>query len=148
VKSLNRILSTDDDRTTILIRFIVGYVFIMEGIQKFVYSDKLGVGRFIKIGIPFPEITAPFVGVCEIVFGSFILLGFLTRLSAIPQIIIMLTALATTKVTVLVEKGLLTFSHDSRNDLLMLFGLIFILIKGAGAFSVDKKIIQNSQRLS
>lgn len=141
MKSLNKILKTDNDKATILIRFIVGYVFIMEGIQKFVYSDKLGVGRFVKIGIPYPEIMGPFVGVCEIVFGTFILVGFLTRLATIPQIIIMLTALATTKLSLLMEKGLLTFSHDSRNDLLMLFGLIFILMKGAGAFSVDQKII-------
>lgn len=140
MKSLNRILKTDNDKAVILIRFIVGYVFIMEGIQKFVYSDKLGVGRFIKIGIPAPEILAPFVGVCEIVFGTFILVGFLTRLATIPQIIIMLTALATTKLTVLMERGVLTFSHDSRNDLLMLFGLLFILIKGAGAFSVDQSL--------
>ncbi|MFA5583181.1 MAG: DoxX family protein [Bacteriovoracaceae bacterium] len=138
---LNKILKTDDDKATILIRFIVGYVFIMEGIQKFVYSDKLGVGRFTKIGIPQPEILAPFVGVCEIVFGFFILIGFLTRLATIPQMIIMLTALATTKISILMEKGILTFSHDSRNDLLMLFGLLFLLCKGAGANSVDQKLI-------
>ena len=74
MKSWNDVLSTDRDRATILIRFIVGYVFIMEGIQKFVYSDKLGVGRFIKIGIPYPDFFAPFVGGCEIIFGSFILI--------------------------------------------------------------------------
>lgn len=146
MKFLNKILCSDNDKTTILIRFIVGYVFIMEGIQKFVYSDSLGVGRFIKIGIPYPEIMAPFVGVCEIVFGSFILVGFLTRLATIPQIIIMITALTTTKLSILMEKGLLTFSHDSRNDLLMLFGLTFILIKGAGAFSIDQRITNKSKR--
>ena len=138
---LKRILNTDDDKSTILIRFIVGYIFIMEGIQKFVYSDSLGVGRFIKIGIPYPEIMAPFVGICEIVFGTFILIGFLTRLSAIPQIVIILTALFSTKLHILLDKGLLTFSHDSRNDLLILFGLLFLLMKGAGAFSIDRKII-------
>lgn len=146
MKSLNKIFQTDNDRSTIIIRFIVGYVFIMEGIQKFVYSESLGIGRFEKIGIPFPEIMAPFVGTCEIVFGSFILIGFFTRFATIPQIIIMLTALGTTKISILLEKGLLTFSHDSRNDLLMLFGLIFILIKGAGAFSVDQIIINKSKR--
>jgi uncharacterized membrane protein YphA (DoxX/SURF4 family) len=138
---LKRILNTDDDKSTILIRFIVGYIFIMEGIQKFVYSDSLGVGRFIKIGIPYPEIMAPFVGICEIVFGTFILIGFLTRLSAIPQIVIILTALFSTKLHILLDKGLLMFSHDSRNDLLILFGLLFLLMKGAGAFSIDRKII-------
>lgn len=142
MKFLNSLMKTDSDRATILIRFIVGYIFITEGIQKFVYSDSLGVGRFIKIGIPYPEIMAPFVGGCEIIFGSFIFVGFLTRLATLPQIIIMLTALATTKLAVLSEKGLLTFSHESRNDLLILFGLIFILIKGAGSLSVDYKLIK------
>ncbi len=138
---LNHFLKTDSDRATILIRFIVGYVFIMEGIQKFVYSDTLGVGRFIKIGIPYAEIMAPLVGVFEIVFGFFILVGFVTRIAAIPQMIIMLTALATTKLSLISEKGFLMFSHDARNDLLMLFGLVFLLIKGSGAISIDQKFL-------
>lgn len=138
VKYLKDVLKTDKDNTVILIRFIVGYIFVMEGIQKFMHSETLGVGRFIKIGIPFPELMAPFVGSCEIIFGICILLGLFVRLAAIPTIIIMLTAIATTKLSVLSEKGLLTFSHDSRNDLLMLFGLIFLFIKGAGSWSLDQ----------
>lgn len=148
MKFLDSLIKTDTDRATILIRFIVGYVFIMEGIQKFVYSDSLGVGRFIKIGIPYAEIMAPFVGICEIIFGSFILIGFIVKIASIPQIIIMLTALATTKISVLTEKGLLTFSHEARNDLLMLFGLIFLLIKGAGANSIDKNFLDKKRKLS
>jgi putative oxidoreductase len=143
VKFLNNILKTDNDKATILIRLIIGYIFIMEGIQKFVYSEYLGVGRFIKIGIPYPEVMAPIVGGCEIFFGSFILFGFLVRVSAIPQIIIILTALASTKLSILIDKGLLTFSHEARNDLLMLFGLLFLLIKGAGSFSIDKRLLKN-----
>jgi putative oxidoreductase len=142
MKFFNYAVKTDTDKATILIRFIVGYIFIMEGIQKFVYSETLGVGRFIKIGIPYAEIMAPLVGTFEIIFGFFILVGFVTRLAAIPQIIIMLTALATTKLSLISEKGLLTFSHDARNDLLMLFGLIFLLIKGSGATSIDQKIMK------
>ncbi|MFN8370685.1 MAG: DoxX family protein [Bacteriovoracaceae bacterium] len=134
-----KLKKTDGDFATFLIRFIVGYVFITEGIQKFIYSDSLGVGRFIKIGIPHPEVMAPLVGSCEIVFGFFILIGFLVRLVTIPQIIIMLTALATTKVPIYQEKGFFTFSHEARTDLLMLFSLIFLLIKGAGAISLDRK---------
>lgn len=141
MKLLNRLRKTDCDKATILIRCIVGYVFVTEGIQKFVYSDSLGVGRFMKIGIPYPEVMAPFVGSCEILFGSFIILGFLIRVAAIPQIIMMLTALATTKLPVLAEKGLLTFSHEARTDLLMLIGLVFLLIKGSGAFSIDRRVV-------
>ena len=59
-------------------------VFFPEGIQKLVYPSILGAGRFANIGIPFPEITGPFVGVVEIVCGALIIFGFLTRLAAIP----------------------------------------------------------------
>lgn len=141
MKFLIRLIKTDSDKATILIRFIVGYIFILEGIQKFVYSESLGVGRFIKIGISYAEVMAPTVGVCEIVFGLFILIGFITRIAAIPQLIIMLIALATTKLSLISEKGFLTFSHDARNDLLMLFSLIFLLIKGSGAISIDRKLV-------
>jgi uncharacterized membrane protein YphA (DoxX/SURF4 family) len=144
MKLLNRLLQTDCDKATILIRGIVGYVFVTEGIQKFVYSESLGVGRFLKIGIPNAEVMAPFVGNCEILFGFFIIIGFVMRLATIPQIIIMLTALVTTKLPILSEKGLLTFSHEARTDLLMLFGLLFLLVKGSGAFSLDDRIIERT----
>lgn len=140
-----RFFQTDADPATVIIRSIVGYIFVAEGLQKFLYSETLGVGRFLKIGIRYAELAAPFVGVCEIVFGSMILIGFLTRLSVLPQIVIMLVALATTKLSLLGSKGLLPFTHEARNDLLMLFGLIFLLKKGAGAYSVDLWLLQNKR---
>lgn len=142
MKSLNKFLKTDSDRATILIRLIVGYIFVMEGIQKFVYSESLGVGRFIKIGIPFPEILAPVVGSFEIILGICFLIGLLTRLIAIPSLVIMIVAITSTKYSVLMNKGLLTFSHEARNDLLMIFCFLFLLIKGAGAMSLDHKIME------
>ena len=140
MKSWNNLLISDNDKATILIRIVVGYIFIMEGTQKFVFTDSLGVGRFTKIGIPFPEFFAPFVGVTEIVCGMLFILGCIVRFSALPAIIIMTTALSTTKISILFEKGILTFSHEARNDLLMLFGCIFLLVKGGGAFSLDRMI--------
>lgn len=68
----------------LLIRLVVGAVFLSEGIQKFLFPGELGVGRFIKIGIPMPEFFAPFVGVFETACGFLILLGLATRLAAIP----------------------------------------------------------------
>lgn len=142
---IDQILSTDNDKTTLIIRLVVGYIFIMEGIQKFVYSDSLGAGRFIKIGIPYPEIMAPFVGFTEIVCGSLFIIGFLIRFAAIPSLIIMITALATTKLSLIYEKGILTFSHDARNDLLMFSGCLFLLIKGSGAFGLDQLFKKGDQ---
>src|SRR5713101_4907192 len=74
-------------RAIMLIRVMVGWVFLSEGIQKFLFPDSLGVGRFLKIGIPSPQVMAPFVGVVEIVCGTLLLMGFLTRLATVPLLI-------------------------------------------------------------
>jgi uncharacterized membrane protein YphA (DoxX/SURF4 family) len=81
---LRESLASRAPRATILIRLLVGAVFLSEGIQKFLFPDELGVGRFIKIGMPAPELLAPFVGIIEIGGGVCLLLGFATRLAAIP----------------------------------------------------------------
>src|SRR5439155_17542328 len=85
-----KFLASHAPAVVILIRLMLGGVFLSEGLQKFVYPDALGVGRFSTIGIPAPEVMAPFVGVCEIGCGILFLLGLLTRLAAIPMIIDML----------------------------------------------------------
>src|SRR5436853_6477512 len=111
-----RIFTTNAPAAVILIRLIVGGVFLSEGIQKFFYPDDLGVGRFAKIGIPAPEVMAPFVGVCEIVCGVFFVLGLLTRFAAITMIINMLVAIATTKVPILLKSGFWSMAHEARTD--------------------------------
>ncbi|MGZ3743890.1 MAG: DoxX family protein [Pseudobdellovibrionaceae bacterium] len=122
----------------LLIRLLVGGVFLSEGIQKFLYPDSLGVGRFIKIGIPSPEIMAPFVGIVEIVFGSLLIFGILTRISAIPLLINISTAIITTKVPLFFNKGLWATLHEARVDYCMFLGLIFLIISGGGGLSVDR----------
>lgn len=126
-------------RAVILIRILVGWVFISEGIQKFLFPDTLGVGRFAKIGIPLPQMAAPAVGFVEIIFGALIVIGLFTRLSTIPLLAIIGTAIATTKVPELFRpgQGVWFMLHDARADFSMLLGLLFLLIVGAGAFSVD-----------
>src|ERR1035437_4252020 len=100
--SLGRgILGVQAPAATILVRLVVGGIFLSEGVQKFLFPDALGVGRFTKIGIPWPEFTAPFVGVVEIVCGSLLILGLLTRLAAIPLIIDISVAILSTKVPML-----------------------------------------------
>lgn len=137
-----RIIQTDAAKTTIIIRLMVGAVFLSEGIQKFLFADKLGSGRFAKIGIPNPEFFGPFVGAFEIACGILILLGMTTRLAAIPLITIMLVAIATTKAAVLADDGFWEMLHGSRTDWAMLLGGIFLLIKGGGRWSVDYRIMQ------
>jgi putative oxidoreductase len=152
------LIRTDDSKTTILIRFLVGVVFLSEGIQKFIYPALRGAGRFESIGIPFPEFTGYMVGGLEVICGLLVLAGFLTRFAVVPLIAIMLTALFTTKLPILLgtefwgfslrelqHYGFLSMLHESRNDLAMLIGSIFLWIKGGGYWSVDFKNQKNDR---
>lgn len=127
-----KIFRTDNSKTTILIRLMTGAVFLSEGIQKFLFSESLGSGRFAKIGLPTPEFLGNFVGAFEIICGVLVLLGLFVRTASIPLIIIMLSAIATTKTEILIDKGFWKMLHESRTDWAMLLGSIFLLIKGAG----------------
>lgn len=123
--------------SVILIRVMVGAVFLSEGIQKFLFPGELGAGRFTRIGIPYPEVVGPFVGSVEVVCGMLVLLGLLTRLAAVPLIGIMLVAISTTKLPMLAAKGFWSMAHESRTDLSMLLGAMFLLLAGAGRYSLD-----------
>jgi putative oxidoreductase len=152
-----RIISTNAPASAILIRLMVGAVFLTEGIQKFLFPGEVGAGRFAKIGIPNPEVLAPFVGVVEIVGGTLLLLGLLTRLAAIPLIINMLVAILSTKIPILLGHGFWGFTlrsvpyggfwgmaHEARTDFSMLLGSIFLLIVGAGSVSLDRYLLRKS----
>jgi putative oxidoreductase len=118
----------------LLVRILVGWVFLSEGIQKFLFSQARGAGRFVKIGIPFPQYTAPFVGVVEIVFGVLLIVGLFTSLAAIPLLIDIVVAIATTKIPMLLKQGFWSAMHEARTDFCMLLGLIAIMLFGAGRF--------------
>ncbi len=140
-----KILRTSDRATVLLIRLMVGAVFLSEGIQKFLFADELGAGRFAKIGLPAPEFFGPFVGTFEIISGTLILLGLFTRLAAIPTLIIMLVAIFTTKGTVLANEGFWPMMHGSRTDWAMLLGSIYLIIEGGGRWSLDRKWMRDGQ---
>jgi uncharacterized membrane protein YphA (DoxX/SURF4 family) len=122
----------------ILIRLLVGWVFVSEGIQKFLFPAQFGVGRFEKIGIPASHIMAPFVGAVEIIFGSLVILGLFTRLATMPLLCVIGTAIATTKIPMLHTSGIWAMLHEARTDFSMLLGLMFLLIVGGGSFALDK----------
>jgi uncharacterized membrane protein YphA (DoxX/SURF4 family) len=151
--TLRRIVHSNAPTAVILIRLAVGAVFLSEGIQKFLYPADLAAGRFAKIGIPAPQIMGPFVGVVEIACGALIILGLLTRLAALALIIDMLVAILSTKIPILLGHGFWRFSvaklpsygfwamaHEGRTDLAMLLSAIFLLMVGAGAWSLDQRL--------
>jgi uncharacterized membrane protein YphA (DoxX/SURF4 family) len=151
--TLRKIMQTDAAAAVILIRIVVGGIFLSEGIQKFLYPADLAAGRFTKIGIPAPDLMGPFVGGVELVCGLLIIVGLVTRLAAIPLIIDMLVAITSTKIPILLGHGFWRFSlpklasygfwsmlHEARTDFAMLLGSIFLLIVGAGAWSIDARL--------
>ena len=126
-------------KAILLIRILVGWVFMSEGIQKFLFPVQLGVGRFEKIGIPSPHFMAPFGGVVEIVCGTLLLIGLFTRLAGIPLLGVILVAIATTKIPMIAKSGIWAMLHEARTDFSMLLGLAFLLITGAGTLSWDAR---------
>jgi putative oxidoreductase len=152
------LLYTDAPAWSILVRLLVGLVvFLPEGIQKLIFPDILGAGRFARIGIPFPDVMGPFVGVVETVCGALIIVGSFTRLAVIPLIIIMIVALISTKLPILLGRdvwifhlaqdirrtGFWSMMHEARADLTMLLGCIYLLIVGAGRWSLDAALSRN-----
>ena len=125
-------------RAIIVIRILVGWVFVSEGIQKFLFPVALGWGRFAKIGLPDPHVLAPVVGIVEIVCGALVILGLWTRIAAIPLLIVIGTAIATTKIPILHHQGVWAMLHEARADFSMALGLIFLLIVGAGSWAMDR----------
>ena len=147
---LDRLTITHAHAATVLIRLMVGAVFFFEGVQKFLFPDALGAGRFAKIGLPAPEIMGPFVGGVETVCGALLLLGLATRLAAIPLLINISVAILSTKIPILLAHGfwgftlaklprygVLSTAHEARTDFSMWLGLVFLLIVGGGAWSLD-----------
>ena len=142
--------SASDVGSVIFIRLAVGLIFFTQGILKYIDSH-MGVLRFTKIGFPYPNFTAHFVGTFEILCGVLILLGLFTRLASVPLLIIILTAIATTKIPELwrFAQGFWFMVSDARTDFAMTMSLLFLISVGPGAWSLDVSFgAENSGRNS
>jgi putative oxidoreductase len=143
-------LSPGSSAWAIFVRLSLAGVFIFEGLQKLTQPDILGAGRFAKIGIPAPEFFGPLVGGLELVCGLLFLVGFASRLAAVPIIVIMIVAIVSTKIPILLghewagfslreidQYGFLSFTHETRTDWAMLMGALYMLFAGSGRWSID-----------
>ncbi len=155
---MSRLLRTSTPRAVILIRLLVGAVFLTEGIQKFLFPGELGVGRFAKIGIPWPDVSAPFVGAAETICGALLIVGLLTRAAAAVLLIDISVAIISTKVPILLGHGFGPFSlpklprygfwsmaHEARVDFSMWLGSLFLVITGGGRLSLDVLLARRSR---
>src|SRR5580693_714208 len=135
-------------RSTVIMRVMVGGVFLSEGILKFVYTNQ-GVGRFTKLGIPLPDLSATFVGSLEIVGGILLMAGLFTRAIAIPFIVEMLVAMLTTKIALYLgtsplplppappKIGMWAVLHEIRSEYAQIMTAAFLLLAGPGPWSLD-----------
>jgi len=140
--------SPEGPASTLLLRLMAGGVFLWEGILKFVYVNQ-GVGRFTKLGMPFPHLTANFVGYLEIIGGLLLLSGLMTRLIAIPFIIEMIVAILSTKISLYLgtsplplppsppQFGMWAVLHEIRSEYAQLLTTAFLLVNGPGRWSLD-----------
>lgn len=150
---VRRLIRSQAPAATLLIRAMVGTVFLSEGLQKFLDPGARGAGRFLKIGIPFPDVMGPFVGGVEIFCGVLVLAGLMTRLAAVPLIVNMLVAIVSTKIPILLGHGFSAFSlkplssygffsmaHEARTDFCILLGSLFLLTVGSGPWALDRHL--------
>lgn len=160
---MNKILAwlihppVDGRRSILLLRLMAGGVFFWEGILKFVYTNQ-GVGRFTKLGIPFPHSTATFIGGLEIVGGLMLMTGFLTRLISVPFVIEMVVAILSTKISLYLgtsplplppappKVGIWAVLHEIRADYAQIVTSAFLLINGPGAWSLDALLARQHKR--
>jgi putative oxidoreductase len=141
MSNLFQFLSGQERRGTasiLFIRLAVGLIFFTQGILKFT-DPNMGVNRFTRIGFSNPAFTAHFVGAFEIACGFLVLIGLLTRLAAVPLLIVICTAIATTKIPELSRpgQGFWFMVSDARADFAMLMSLLFLLAAGGGTWALD-----------
>ena len=146
----------DGSKSTLILRLMAGGVFFWEGLLKFVYANQ-GVGRFTKLGIPFPHFTATFIGGLEIFGGLLLLTGLTTRLIAIPFVAEMIVAILSTKISMYLgtsplplppvppQVGLWAVLHEVRSEYAQMLTALFLLVNGSGEWSLDA-VLQRRRR--
>ena len=113
----------------VFISGIVGLIFLSEGIQKFLFPETLGAGRFARAGVPYASITVIVVAISEIIFGLLLALRVRIKLAVIPLLVVITGAIFYTKYPAFKRLGFWQSAHEARTDLLMLFSLLFLAVK-------------------
>lgn len=124
----------------ILVRVIVGIVFLFEGTIKFLFPGEYGIGFFAALGLPFAQYVAPTMGGIELAAGAAVLLNFYAGEAAV-LLLFDLAAGALTKLPVLFghplgpltcpklsSYGWFSFLHQARTELFLLVAVLAVLL--------------------
>lgn len=139
---IKKLLHTTAPAATILIRIMVGGIFLAEGVKKFLIFDALEKGQFTEMDTPLSVGMLILLAIIEMDCGIFILSGFFTKLAAAPLIIDILVATITTKIPLLLKNGFWSMVYELRLDFSLFLSLIFLLVVGAGPWSIDAGLIR------
>jgi putative oxidoreductase len=146
----------DGPAAIVWLRLMTGGVFFWEGLLKFVYPNQ-GVGRFTKLGIPFPVFSAHAIATFEIVGGALLMLGLFTRLVSTTFILEMIVAILTTKISLFLgtsplplppsppQVGFWAVLHEIRSDYAQLLTCVFYCAAGPGVLSLDRVLFQKQR---
>jgi putative oxidoreductase len=124
-----------------LARLTVGWIFVVSGWGKLHNLDQV-INYFGELGIPHPELQAPFASGTELVCGTLVLIGLFTRVAGVPLIITMVVAI-------------LTAQRDNVHGVADLFGLIewcyiallvWLGVAGPGPLSIDALLVRSAER--
>ena len=130
------------DAGLLILRLVVGAVFIAHGAQKlFVYGIGGATGAFGQMGVPMPAVTAPLVAFVEFFGGIAIVLGLLTRLAALGVAMVMLGVLLLVKL----NAGFFA-PNGFEFELTLLGGALALALAGPGDWSIDRRIAARRQR--
>ena len=132
----------------ILIRIMMGLIFVLEGLQKILQPGTWGTERFVAIGMPWPQFIAPAVGGIETACGLALILNLYAGEAALILMMVSIGAVVSTRIPILMGQpfgpfhlppaqptGWLAFLHESRLDLAMFFSSLAVAIdSGLRAF--------------
>ena len=143
---IRRLFATDDSIATAILRLVLGIVFFAHGAQKMLgWFGGLGFSGTMGFFTATMHIPAPFafLAIAAEFFGGLgLVLGFLTRIAAFGIGVTMLVAIATVNSAV---GFFMNWFGTQRGEgyeyhLLVLAMTTFLMIRGAGAFSVDRAL--------
>lgn len=122
------------DLALLVSRVALGVILIAHGWQKFnEYTLDGTAASFGDMGVPAPAVAAMFVTAVEVLGGAALVLGVLTPVAGVLNMISLLGAL----VLVHVQNGVFVQNGGFELVLALFAGLAVIALLGAGKFSVD-----------